>query len=131
MLYKGQPIEEIQILFDKQINKERQLIKKNVRHYDYSRCNKIRFKKDKVDIYKTINHCVNRFVGKSIDDVWSYFIRHSKVNAFDLKYLYSYKFYDDKYGRSCEYTNQFKDGIVQYACKPYVRRSLYKTKIES
>jgi hypothetical protein len=130
MLYKGQSIKEIQTIFDNQINRERQLLKENVRYYDYSRWDKIRFKKGKVDINTKLKHCINRFVGKSIDDVWSYFIRHSKVNASDLTYWYRYTFYSDKYGRSNEYDEQFKDGIVQYACKPYDRRSEYNIKIE-
>ena len=108
MLYNGQNYEELQEYFDN--------IDKPNYYYKYKK-QFIRFKKNKVNPWDKLEHCINKFVGKTVDECWSYFIKHlNNVEGYDLQWLYNNVFLERHIGYNYKnYKHQFKDGVIQYA----------------
>ena len=108
MLYNGQDYEELQEYFDN--------IDKPNYYYKYKK-QFIRFKKNKVNPWDKLEHCINKFVGKTVDECWSYFIKHlNNVEGYGLQWLYNNVFLERHIGYNYKnYKHQFKDGVIQYA----------------
>lgn len=88
----------------------------------FRRLSKVRFKKDKKDLWEVIKRIYKLFVGKSINEAFSYFIKNVDVNKAHYK-VYS-SFLDATYTRGSRFKID-EDGIIQE--NPYFLESIYKT----